>query len=136
MLPCCIPTDAPDVPEGAERPEVRRTGAGMGLGFRGCEKKDVTAVGVGVVVVWTGVPALVRAGGWSFTATVGRLSAAEDTAIATAGAARSSSSSGQQILHVQLSGSPVASVDSHNRCAKKSAGLLKRFFRPMGWPYR
>ena len=33
-------------------------------------------------------------------------------------------SSGEQILHVQLLGSPDSSVASHNTWGKKSAGLL------------
>lgn len=47
-----------------------------------------------------------------------------------------SSSSGEQILQPQLSESPLSSVVSHSKCGKKSAGLLKRFLRPVGWPYR
>lgn len=45
-----------------------------------------------------------------------------------------SSSSGEQILQPQLSESPLSSVVSHSKCGKKSAGLLKRFLRPVGWP--
>lgn len=45
-----------------------------------------------------------------------------------------SRSSGEQILQPQLSGSPLSSVHSQSRWGKKSAGLLKRFLRPVGWP--
>lgn len=49
---------------------------------------------------------------------------------------RFSRSSGEQILQVQLSASPLSSVASQRTWAKKSPGLRNLFLLPSGCPYR